>query len=74
MQRVAQVNKEIDQSGSYEMEEKELIFGARLAWRNSARCIGRIQWKKLQVIILVLPIVPYKYIILPYKYNILPYK
>lgn len=35
--------------GTYQLTETELIFGAKLAWRNAARCIGRIQWSKLQV-------------------------
>jgi len=47
--RVESVIHQIENTGTYEMEEEELMFGARLAWRNSARCIGRIQWKKLQV-------------------------
>ena len=34
---------------TYELKETELIFGAKLAWRNAPRCIGRIQWSKLQV-------------------------
>lgn len=29
--------------------EAELTFGARVAWRNSARCIGRLYWKSLRV-------------------------
>lgn len=48
--RLQQVQKEIDATGSYQLTETELIYGAKLAWRNSARCIGRIQWSKLQVI------------------------
>lgn len=36
-------------SGTYQLTETELVFGAKLAWRNAARCIGRIQWSKLQV-------------------------
>lgn len=45
-----QVQKEVASSGSYQLTETELIYGAKLAWRNSVRCIGRIQWSKLQVI------------------------
>ena len=48
-QRWNDIMEEIKTSGTYNLEEKELVFGARLAWRNAARCIGRIQWKKLQV-------------------------
>jgi hypothetical protein len=43
------VQKEIHLNGSYQLTETELVFGAKLAWRNSVRCIGRIQWSKLQV-------------------------
>lgn len=35
--------------GTYQLTETELVFGAKLAWRNATRCIGRIQWSKLQV-------------------------
>lgn len=47
--RWEQVQKEVAATGSYQLTETELIYGAKLAWRNSARCIGRIQWSKLQV-------------------------
>lgn len=35
--------------GTYELTEAELTFGARVAWRNSIRCIGRLYWKSLHV-------------------------
>lgn len=44
-----QIEKEIQKTGAYQLSDSELIFGAKTAWRNSARCIGRIQWSKLQV-------------------------
>ncbi|XP_065334275.1 nitric oxide synthase-like protein isoform X3 [Cloeon dipterum] len=47
--RWAQVCKEVDESGTYQLTNTELVYGAKLAWRNSSRCIGRIQWSKLQV-------------------------
>uniref|UniRef100_A0A4Y0BMI3 Nitric oxide synthase n=1 Tax=Anopheles funestus TaxID=62324 RepID=A0A4Y0BMI3_ANOFN len=47
--RWQQVQKEVEATGSYHLTETELIYGAKLAWRNSSRCIGRIQWSKLQV-------------------------
>ena len=28
---------------------EELTFGAKTAWRNAARCIGRIQWNRLHL-------------------------
>ncbi|XP_017880719.1 nitric oxide synthase, salivary gland [Ceratina calcarata] len=43
------VQKEVIVTGTYQLTETELVFGAKLAWRNAARCIGRIQWSKLQV-------------------------
>lgn len=47
--RWEQVQKEVNSTGTYQLTETELAFGAKLAWRNSGRCIGRIQWAKLQV-------------------------
>ncbi|XP_019875678.1 nitric oxide synthase, salivary gland isoform X1 [Aethina tumida] len=47
--RWEQVQKEVNTTGAYQLTETELIYGAKLAWRNSVRCIGRIQWSKLQV-------------------------
>lgn len=47
--RWEQVQKEVMNSGTYQLTETELVYGAKTAWRNSARCIGRIQWSKLQV-------------------------
>ncbi|KAK7869083.1 hypothetical protein R5R35_000802 [Gryllus longicercus] len=44
-----QVQKEVEALGTYQLTETELVYGAKLAWRNSVRCIGRIQWSKLQV-------------------------
>lgn len=47
--RMAQVRAEIDATGTYEHTLAELTFGARVAWRNSARCIGRLYWNGLHV-------------------------
>lgn len=47
--RWEQVQKEVNSVGTYHLTETELIYGAKLAWRNAVRCIGRIQWSKLQV-------------------------
>ena len=47
--RLAQVRREIEASGTYWHTPQELAFGARVAWRNSARCIGRLYWQSLQV-------------------------
>ena len=40
---------EIDRTGSYTHTLDELTFGARVAWRNAARCIGRLYWNSLRV-------------------------
>jgi nitric-oxide synthase len=47
--RLMQVRREIDASGTYWHTPAELEFGAQVAWRNSARCIGRLYWRSLQV-------------------------
>lgn len=47
--RWAEVQPELAETGYYHQTLKELIFGSRLAWRNSPRCIGRFFWDKLQV-------------------------
>ncbi|CAM4599283.1 nitric oxide synthase 3 isoform X1 [Lepidochelys kempii] len=49
VQRLQEVEQEIEATGTYQLLEPELIFGAKQAWRNAARCLGRIQWNKLQV-------------------------
>lgn len=47
--RMEQVRREVETSGSYWHTARELAFGARVAWRNSARCIGRLYWQSLKV-------------------------
>lgn len=34
----------------YEHTPEELAYGARLAWRNHSRCIGRLLWRSLEVV------------------------
>lgn len=46
--RLREIESEIQTTGSYQLKQTELIFGAKLGWRNAPRCIGRIQWSKLQ--------------------------
>ncbi|MEU4998606.1 nitric oxide synthase oxygenase [Streptomyces sp. NPDC021622] len=48
--RMARVFAEIAAGGTYRHTPDELVFGARLAWRNAARCIGRLYWRSLRVI------------------------
>lgn len=47
--RLREVRAEIERTGTYTHTAEELAFGARVAWRNSARCIGRLYWNSLRV-------------------------
>ncbi|MBA3745514.1 nitric oxide synthase oxygenase [Sporichthya sp.] len=47
--RISQVAIEIERTGTYVHTYDELAFGARVAWRNNSRCIGRLYWKSLVV-------------------------
>jgi nitric-oxide synthase len=47
--RLAQVRQSIEQTGTYSHTQEELAYGAKIAWRNSTRCIGRLHWKMLTV-------------------------
>jgi nitric-oxide synthase, bacterial len=47
--RLWQVRREIEATGTYRHTPAELAFGARVAWRNSARCAGRRHWRSLRV-------------------------
>lgn len=49
LRREQQVRKEIEASGFYVQTGDELSYGAKLAWRNSNRCIGRLYWRTLKV-------------------------
>nr|XP_056715766.1 nitric oxide synthase, brain [Euleptes europaea] len=49
MERLEEVTKEIETTDTYQLRDTELIYGAKHAWRNASRCVGRIQWSKLQV-------------------------
>jgi nitric-oxide synthase len=48
-ERMRQVRAEIGADGTYRHTPAELEFAARVAWRNSSRCIGRLYWRTLQV-------------------------
>jgi nitric oxide synthase oxygenase domain/subunit/sulfite reductase alpha subunit-like flavoprotein/hemoglobin-like flavoprotein len=47
--RWSEIAHEIRATGSYTHTFEELEHGARLAWRNAPKCIGRISWKNLIV-------------------------
>ena len=41
--------EEVEQEGEYVPTTEELTFGAKVAWRNSNKCIGRLFWQSLHV-------------------------
>ena len=47
--RLREIRREISLTGTYRHTVDELEFGARVAWRNSSRCIGRLYWKSLKI-------------------------
>jgi nitric-oxide synthase len=47
--RLRAIEEEIDGTGTYSHTLEELTHGARVAWRNSSRCIGRLYWRSLRV-------------------------
>jgi nitric-oxide synthase len=48
--RLAVVRAQIAATGTYVHTPDELAYGAKLAWRNSSRCIGRLYWRSLVVL------------------------
>ncbi|MFJ7186501.1 nitric oxide synthase oxygenase [Lysinibacillus xylanilyticus] len=42
--------QQIKTAGEYIPTTEEIIFGARVAWRNSNKCIGRLFWQSLHVV------------------------
>jgi nitric-oxide synthase len=49
VRRLDAVREQLADTGTYRHTAGELEFGARVAWRNSNRCIGRLYWRSLQV-------------------------
>ena len=49
VRRWRNVRAEVAAIGTWHQTREELTFGARVAWRNSARCIGRLRWQSLHV-------------------------
>lgn len=54
LDRLEEVRKDIEETDTYQLRDTELSYGAKHAWRNAARCVGRIQWSKLQVRLITL--------------------
>ncbi len=47
--RWSEITHEIRATGAYTHTFEEIEYGAKLAWRNAPKCIGRISWKNLIV-------------------------
>jgi len=48
-ERLGEVQSQLHQNGTYWQSPEELAYGAKVAWRNSTQCIGRIFWQSLVV-------------------------
>lgn len=49
LNRIEEVREEIQLTGTYTHTSFEITHGAKMAWRNSNRCIGRLLWDTLHV-------------------------
>lgn len=49
LKRIEEIENEIRTTGSYSHKTFELTHGAKMAWRNNNRCIGRLLWDTLHV-------------------------
>ncbi|WP_373286359.1 nitric oxide synthase oxygenase [Paenibacillus physcomitrellae] len=47
--RINEITSSLVKTGTYCHTAEELAFGAKAAWRNSSRCIGRLFWDSLVV-------------------------
>jgi nitric-oxide synthase, bacterial len=47
--RRTEVEREIGLSGTYRHTDEELLAGTKVAWRNHARCNGRMHWRSLRL-------------------------
>lgn len=47
--RWSEIHRALRRRNFYEHTPEELAFGARVAWRNHGRCIGRLFWESLEV-------------------------
>ena len=48
--RLAIVRAQVAATGTYVHTPDELGYGAKMAWRNASRCIGRLYWRSLVVL------------------------
>lgn len=48
-QRLKEAASELAASGTFTLTTAELAYGAKVAWRNSTRCVGRGYWPVLEL-------------------------
>lgn len=48
--RLIEIEQQILKQGNYDQTTDELAYGAKMAWRNSNKCIGRLFWQSLNVL------------------------
>ncbi len=48
--RLVEVRRDLARHGFYRHTPEELAYGARVAWRNHGRCVGRLLWESLEVV------------------------
>src|SRR5260370_8396545 len=44
-ERFAEIQTQIERTGTYEHTSEELVYGAKVAWRNNKHCIERLTGK-----------------------------
>lgn len=49
-ERLKVIKQSLKKHGYYEHTYDELCFGAKVAWRNHSKCIGRLIWNSLEVL------------------------
>lgn len=45
----AEIQEEVQATGTYTHTYEELAYGAQVSWRNASKCIARIQWNNMVV-------------------------
>ncbi|SHI80081.1 nitric-oxide synthase [Rubritalea squalenifaciens DSM 18772] len=48
--RMDDVKSQLSEQGWWRMNQQELEWAGKWAWRNSEKCIGRLFWEKLEVV------------------------
>lgn len=48
-ERLKDIIESVTKTGTYDMTLEEIEFGAKTAWRNTPRCLGRIHWQTLKI-------------------------